>query len=259
MLKDRKNIGIIILIIIVIIALIILVTKIAVSDKEKEKMDVNVLNKEENTISTKNQQNSILLSNEEKQEGMNELSHIMENKTNKCVLIINGEKVSEKELAYVDFQKNSEVLHKGEEKKDTINEIIKEYVVAQDAKNKDIFLSDKENKEIEERVKKNFQKDNKGTSEVLNATHMEYEEFVEFYTNRMKRLELQTKWSLYITDAIKSGELSTENNDFNAKCKECKKYSESKETVSKAINLLFELIEEYKELLKKKAKIEYMN
>ncbi len=88
---------------------------------------------------------------------------------------------------------------------------------------------------------------------------MNYEEFLEFYTARMKRLEVQTKWSLYITDAIKNGELKTESNVFNEKCKECKKYLESKETFSRGTSLLFELIEEYKELLKDKAKIEYVN
>lgn len=256
MLKDRKNIGIIILTVIVIITFTILIAKIITNNKE------NTSNQEkrvEDLLNAKNQQSSILLSNEEREKGINELSQMMENKTDKCALIVNGEKVSEKEIAYVNFQKNSKVLHKEQEEKDIINEVIIEYVVAQDAKDKDIFLTDEENKRIEERVKENFKKGNDGMNEILNATHMEYEEFLKFYTARMKRLEVQTKWSLYITDAIKSGKLNTESNKFNEKCKECKKYAEDKETASQAVKLLLELIEEYKELLKQKAKIEYIN
>lgn len=262
MLKDIKNISIAILIVIVIISSMILIAKIITGNKKKEIIDRKISNQEENVtkvLDMKKQENRTLLSNEEKQNGMNELSEMMKNKTDKCVLIINGEEVSEKEIAYVNFQKNSEVLHKGQEKKNIISEIIKEYIIDQDARDKGIFLSDEENREIEESVKKNFQKNSNEMNIILDATHMKYEDFVKFYTSRMKRLEVQTKWSLYITDAIKNGELNTENNEFNEKCQKCKKYAEDKEMVSQAVKLLFELIEEYKELLKQKAEIEYMN
>lgn len=250
MLKDKKNIGIIVMIVIVITISIILVSKMMWKNK---KIDKNISSKEEN------QQSSSLFSNEEIKEGINELSQMMGNKTDKYVLIINGERVSEKEIAYVNFQRNSEVIHKGEEKKDVIVEIIKEYIVAQDAKDKRITLTEEESKRIEERVEKNFPKGSNNTTEVLKAINMKYDEFLEFYTTRMKRLEIQTKWSLYITDAIKEDRLKTENNAFNEKCKECKKCLEAEETLSKGISLVFELIEEYKELLQQKAKIEYIN
>lgn len=220
---------------------------------KNRKFDKNVSSQEVH------QSNNLLFSNEEIKEGMNELSQMMKDKTDRCVLIINGERVSEKELAYVNFQRNSEVIYKGEEKKDVISEVIKEYIAAQDAKDKKITLTEKEIKRIEERVKKNFQKGSNSTNEMLKAVNMKYEEFLEFYTSRMKRLEIQTKWSLYITDAIKEDKLKTENNTFNEKCKECKKCLESEETLSKGMNLMFELIEEYKELLQQKAKIEYLN
>lgn len=250
MLKDKKNIGIMILIVIVMTASIILISKVMWKNR---KFDENISSQEGH------QSNSLLFSNEEIKEGMNELSQMMKDKTDRYVLIINGEKVSEKEIAYVNFQRNSEVIHKGEEKKDVISEIIKEYIVAQDAKDKKISLTEEESKRIEERVKKNFQKDSNSTAEMLKATYMDYEEFLEFYMARMKRLEIETKWTLYITEAIKSGELKTESSVFNEKCKECKKYLELEETLSKGVNLIFELIEEYKELLQQKAKIEYMN
>ena len=250
MLKDKRNIGIIILIVVVITALLILISK---------KMINNKANQQQENSNKINQTNNSLLSNEEKREAMNELSQIMANKTDKCVLIINGKEITEKEIAYVNFQKNSEVLHEGQEKKDAINKVIKEYVVAQDAKERQISLTEEESKSIEEGVKKNFQKDSDEMKEILNATYMNYEEYLEFYIARMKRLEIQTKWSLYITDAIKSGEINTDSKIFNQKCKECKQYLESKETISQGMKLLFELIEEYKELLKEKADIKYIN
>ncbi len=157
MLKDRKNIGVIILIItttIILTSTIILISKTMLKNK---KIDENISSKETN------QQSNSLFSNEEIREGMNALGQMMKDKSDRCVLIINGESVSEKEIAYVDFQKNSEIIHKEQKKKDAVSEVIKEYVVKQDAKNKKISLTEEESNSIEERVKKIF----KGTVMVL--------------------------------------------------------------------------------------------
>ena len=87
---------------------------------------------------TNKQGNSIFL-NEQKNTATNELGTIMDGKTDKCKVIVNGEKITEREIAYIDFQINNTVLNEQQEKKDAINEAIKEYVVVQDAKQRNIF------------------------------------------------------------------------------------------------------------------------
>ena len=84
---------------------------------------------------------------------------------------------------------------------------------------------------------------------------MTYDEFIEFHIAKIKRLELQTKWTLYISNCIKNGKLNTKSEEINNKCK---KYNESKDEMQR-LKLLLELLEDYKEDLKEKAIIEYAN
>jgi len=47
------------------------------------------------------------LSNEEIQDGMDELKSVLNDTTNKVVLIVNEKQISEKEIAFMDFQLNN--------------------------------------------------------------------------------------------------------------------------------------------------------
>ena len=166
MTKDKRYIGIIILLVIVMTALIILICKTISRSKEKTyNMSNNIVDEQEN-LNLENrfdsQQSSNVFSNEQRNTATNELGTIMDGKTNKCKVIVNGEKITEREIAYIDFQINNTVLNEQQEKKDAINEAIKEYVVVQDAKQRNIFLTEEENKMIEERTKKQFAKDKDG-------------------------------------------------------------------------------------------------
>ncbi len=259
MTKDKRYIGIIILLVIVMTALIILICKTISRNKEKTyNMSNNIVDEQEN-LNLENrfdsQQSSNVFSNEQRNTATNELGTIMDGKTNKCKVIVNGEKITEREIAYIDFQINNTVLNEQQEKKDAINEAIKEYVVVQDAKQRNIFLTEEENKMIEERTKKQFAKDKDGMDSTLHTFQMDYDEFLKFHIAKIKRLEIGTKWTLHINEAIRKGELNTKNEAFNKKCKQ---YRENK-TESQNISLLFELVDEYKEYLKEEAKIEYID
>ena len=254
MIKDKRYIGIIILLVIVMTALIILICKTISRSKEKTyNMSNNIVDEQEN-LNLENrfdsQQSSNFFSNEQRNTATNELGTIMDGKTDKCKVIVNGEKITEREIAYIDFQINNTVLNEQQEKKDATNEAIKEYVVVQD-----IFLTEEENKMIEERTKKQFAKDKDGMDSTLNTFQMDYDEFLKFHIAKIKRLEIGTKWTLHINEAIRKGELNTKNEAFNKKCKQ---YRENK-TESQNISLLFELVDEYKEYLKEEAKIEYID
>ncbi len=253
MLKNKKNIGIIILTIIVIILIIVLIYKTIIKNNNKPKI-ANTQNILENKLN-----GGSIYSDEQIKTGIDELNKIMKKKTNKNRVSVNGEKITEREIAFVDFQYNNSIINNSGEKINAEEQIIKEYLIEQDAKKEGITLNEEEIEKIEKKIKKQAQKGSEEIEAILKAVSMNYDEFIEFYIKRMKRLEVQTKWSLYIAEAIKSGELNTDNSEFNAKCKRCKKYAEDKEKAPQAVNLILELIEEYKELLKQKAKIEYIN
>ena len=211
MIKDKKNIVIIILITIVIIILIVLVNRMLSEDKDEQKF-IKLDNE------TKNH-NYGSISNEQKTIGMNELTKIMENKTDKCKIIVNGDKITEKEIAFTDFQYNNSVISEDEKKVDATTQLIKEYLVEQDAKEKGVELNNEECRKIEEITKEQIKKEDKETNAILNAVNMDYNEFLEFYIKRRKRLEVRAKWRRYLYDAIKEEKLDIESKEYESKYK----------------------------------------
>jgi len=255
MLKNKKNIGIIILVMIIAILIIVLINKIILKNNQQLGDSLSKHEKVELNNEIKFQQTDGGLSRNEIETGMNELSTAMKNKTDKCKIIVNGEKISEKDIAYIDFIINNTITNENQEKKDAINEAIIECVIEQDARARGITLTKQESESIEERTKGQFKKDREGMNNVLNSFHMNYDEFLEFYIAKMKRLELETKWTMHISDAIKKGELYIEKEELNEKCKEYNKIEDS----SQKVKLLIELVNKCKEYLKDSAKIEYVN
>ena len=255
MLKEKKNIGIIILIVVVITALIILISKVTLKNRYTQQTKNNILSNQEvsnDELEQREEANSGV-TNEEIASRIDELSEVMKDKTDKCQVIVNGEEISEREIAYIEVTTNNAMFNENQEKSDAVNEAIKEYAIVQDAKARNIALTDEEEKGIEKTAKELFSEDREGMDEMLNLFQMSYDEFLKFHTDKMKRLELGTKWTLYIKEVIKNGELHTENEAFNEKCKA---YN-SKDGAEKN-KLLLELIDEYKEYLKDKAIVEYV-
>lgn len=243
MIKRKRNISIIILIILVIILAIILIVKIT-RNKIGEKGDNQVTS------------SSSILSNEEKQEVIDKIGQQIGNKTDKEVLIVNKEKISEREIALINFQINNKYVNDTENLKDAVDETIKEYIIVQDAKEKGIILSENESKNIENKVKGFIIKDDTETNSILNAFNMEYEEFLEFYINRTKRLELMSKWKIHIMNVIDNKEtINVDSESFNKKYDEYKSNTDN----TKKASLVFELIDMYEEYLKETATIEYIN
>ena len=249
-------------IVIIIVALIVLVFKTVLKSKENQQTMSNMFTEQKeftNRVDSKdgltNKQGNSIFLNEQKNTATNELGTIMDGKTDKCKVIVNGEKITEREIAFAEFQYNNSIVNTNGQKIDTEDRLIKEYLVGQDAKDKGIALTENENKNIEDRIKDQMEVDKNSTKVILRTLNMKYDEFLEFYTKRIKRLEIETKWTLHINEAIRKGELNTKNEVFNKKCKQ---YSKNK-TESQNVSLLFELVDEYKEYLKQEAKIEYID
>lgn len=104
-------------------------------------------------------------------------------------------------------------------------------------------------------MKNSMQNSTEEAEALLDATNMNQEEFIEFYLDRTKKLEIISKWSYTISNKINDGELKIEDEEFNNKCQE---YQKSEEP-STRVKLLLELVEMYKNYLIEQATVEYIN
>lgn len=256
-------------IVITIICIVVVILGSILISKKTEKEKVN--RKKENLISGewKNEEvdNSVIISankelydeekriisKEEMKDVISDIKNRIGSKTNKVVLIVNGEKITEKEIALIDFQINNQYVN-SKELKDAVDKTIKEYVILQDARKKKIELTNEEVKNIEKRVQGFIKKTDEETSMIIDALNMNYNEVLKFYSDRTKKLEIISKWNDYITDAIiNNAEINIDSQEFK------NKYEEYKKNNSKSIKIVLELIELYQENLKDKAKIEYID
>lgn len=222
--------------------------------RESETIDLSNMREysQEKSKKTNNQGNSSVLSNKEKEEGIKELKDILNSKTNRRVLSVNQEEISEIEIALIDFQINNEHVNK-REVKDAVGEAIRQYVIIQNAHEQNIMLTANEIKNIEESVKGFVIEDNEETNHILETFNMNYEEFVRFYTERSKKLKLITKWKVIVGEAISNGNINIDSEKFKKKYHE---YDKSKDS-SEKLKILLELLDIYEEYLEKKATIEY--
>ena len=247
----KKKKGIVIIIIIGVLVSTILATIFWMKETSEESALVSSTssNIETSVVNT-------LLSEEERLEVAEEIKETFENKTDKTVLKVNGKEISEKEIAPIDFQKNNQYVNKDGEKVDAIDEAIKQYVFLQDAEKNNITLTEEQEKDIKARMEKSIQNSTKEETEaLLDAFNMTQEEFIEFYVDRTKKLEIISKWSYTISNKINDGELKIEDEEFNNKCQE---YQKSEEP-STRVKLLLELVEMYKNYLIEQATVEYIN
>lgn len=190
------------------------------------------------------------LSEEEKDRIINEIKDSLENTTDKEVLAVNGEKISEREIAYVNYQLNNSTVNKSGVKKDPIDEVIREYVICQNARELGISLSEKEMEEIKEVVK-----DDESVKKQSEKLNMSYDEVRQMYIDGRVKIELEMKWTSNVLGKISKGTLNFDNELFNQKNKE---YGESSDASIKK-QLLSEMLEQYTEYLVEKSSIEYIN
>ena len=196
-------------------------------------------------------------SNERETRNTNDNGNKMENLTNSkeynCIAVVNNENINEKEKEFVNFQLNNESVNKDGEHKDAIEELVEQYIILQDAEANEIRLSKSENERIANNVKASLEKDVKETNEILEKFNMDYNEFLEFYTEREKKRQLILNWNSNINHKINNGELEIESEEFKNKYNEYK----NSDNISIKYKLLTEMKKIYINYLKDKAIIEY--
>lgn len=258
MIKNKKKIIILISFILLILSLSIMIYKIDSNKDKVVKVDNRTneitYNKEKNN--TFNEGKSIynnIDDNKENQKAINEIESKVGSATNNVVLEVNGEKVTEKEIAIIDFQLNNKYVNKNQNKKDANDEVIKQYVILQNAKEINVGLTEKEIETIENNVNTYMKKDEEETNMLLDALNMEYNEFLKFYIDRTKKIKTISKWESHIMNEINNGNIDIEDESFN---REYNKYIEIKDIGEKAKSLK-NLLELYEKYLQEKAKVEY--
>lgn len=251
----KKNVNMIILFL--IIAVIVLGIIFGLKIKKSENVNSNVVADKEtsNRLSNEETNRSNRLSNEEIQDGMNELEDTLANKTDKVVLMVNGEQINEREIAFIDFQINNKYVNKEENKKDATVEAIKQYVILQNAKENNIKLTETRSKEIETRITSSLKQGDEETDKMLKAFHMKYDEFIEFYIDRNKKSEIVSNWKTKMMTEINNEKISIDYKAFNEKVNQ---YTSSTD-IAKRTTLLKELVDTYIEYLMDRATIEYIN
>ena len=238
---------------IVTVVIIFLITLIAISLLINGDENVNV-NVPVSSISSNIEIPVVntLLSEEERLEVAEEMKQTFENKIDKTVLKVNGEEISEKEIALIDFQRNNQYVNKDGEKIDAVDEAIKQYVILQDAEKNNITLTEEQEKDIRARIEKSIQNSTEEETEaLLDATNMTQEEFIEFFVDRERKLEIISKWMVEIMIKIDNGEIEINDEEFNNKYSE---YIKSNKTTS-----LLDLVDIYEKYLIEQATVEYIN
>lgn len=187
-----------------------------------------------------------ILTEEEKIDGLKKIKQEIGSKKDKVVLLVNGEEITEKEIADEDFRLNNQYVNKTGQKRDAVEEIIKKYVVYQDAQKQNMSLTDKEKKEIEDRIR-----NSKETPELAKAFKLSYNEYCEMVIKRTIILEMNSMWHENLLNSISENKLEFYNENFKNKYEE---YDKSKDIPTRT-QLLTELIDMYKEYLVDQATI----
>ena len=111
------------------------------------------------------------MTEEEKEKNIEEMKIALENKTDKEILAVNGEKITEKELAFLNYQLNNSIANESGEKKDTVAEIIEDYAIYKDARELNIIVTNEEIANIENKVKSD-----KTVNNLAEKLDMDYDE-----------------------------------------------------------------------------------
>ncbi len=208
-----------------------------------------VVKNDNNNLGEIKNKNSVL-TEEEKEKNIEEMKIALENKTDKEILAVNGEKITEKELAFLNYQLNNSIANESGEKKDTVAEIIEDYAIYKDARELNIIVTNEEIANIENKVKSD-----KTVNNLAEKLDMDYDEVCEISIKSRIHAQIEKRWLAYVTEKIDGGEIRVDNEEFRKKYKE---YSESKD-ISKRTQLLSQMMDMYKKYLVDKATIEYID
>ena len=215
---------------------------------------IKKVNKENSKSNTTIEHNTTL-TDEERKDVISEIKNELQNKKNETILIVGEKEISEKEVAFINFQINNKYVNQEQNIEDAVNETIRQYVILQNAEQSNITLTTEENESIENKINKYVNEDEEETNEILEAFNMTYNEFLEFYIDRTKKLEIISKWERSVIDKINSGNIDIESEEFNNKYIEFVKSDDT----SKRYTLLLELLELYENYLIEQTNIEYVN
>ena len=215
---------------------------------------IKKVNKENSKSNTTIEHNTTL-TDEERKDVISEIKNELQNKKNETILIVGEKEISEKEVAFINFQINNKYVNQEQNIEDAVNETIRQYVILQNAEQSNITLTTEENESIENKINKYVNEDEEETNEILEAFNMTYNEFLEFYIDRTKKLEIISKWERNVIDKINSGNIDIESEEFNNKYIEFVKSDDT----SKRYTLLLELLELYENYLIEQTNIEYVN
>lgn len=259
--KKSVLVNVIIMSIIVIILLIIII-ELGKKTSSKNEVDVDRKITNQETINdlknsdlfiSDNQINTYSLEKADGSEPFEEMSEFFEGTTNKVVLYVNGEEVTDIELALENYHQNNSVINANEEMKNFIDSKIEKVVICQDANNKGFFVSDKEVEKIKSIPK--YEEDMRKKAKKLN---MSYEECEQMYIKSQKMLYLELKWQDDVIPKIHSGEIRVNTEEY---AEIYEKYIDcvNNTNFKKALELGEKMLDLYKEYLVEQASIEYVN
>ncbi len=188
-----------------------------------------------------------------------EIEYFFKDTTDKVVVYVNGDLITEREIALVDLNNNNNYIknyteiNQDEGNVDPVKIAIQEKIICQEAERLGLFVSEEQIKEIKEVP--NYEEDIKKMAESAN---MDYSEYEELYIKSQKQFFLKAKWREYVIPKLHTGEISVDTKEFNNKYLECQKYIESS-NFEKYMDTASELLTLYKQYLVEQAKIEYVN
>lgn len=256
--NKKKILQIIIIIFIVLVILVITLMKIyfnrsinnATNNIQKEEI-YNKLEKG-NEISNYDE---FVDDNEETSDyrDLEEMSTFFKDATDNIVLCINGEEITEREVALENYHKNNSAVNLTGDERDYIQSTIQKVVICQEAEKLGFSVSEAEIEEIKSIP--HYEEDMRRKAEKLN---MSYDECEQMYIKSQKMLYLELKWQDDVIPKLHSGEIKVDSEEFKEIHKEYVECVE-KANLKKALELGRELLELYKQYLVEQADVEYIN
>lgn len=214
-------------VIVIIIIIVLLITFVIMNSKKIKSEKYN-----------NNNNNNISSDIEENEAASNRIKAGINGKTDKKVLSVNGEIITELDIALYDVQ-----LNKSGNTKNINDEIIKFYSICQDAEERGLSLSDEDIKNIQRRI------DSDEIKKLIEESYVDYNICYETILKNYTKYTLLDKWNIRIMNEIIEGKINIDNDSFKGKYKE---FLEEKNS-----NTLLELQDIYAEYLVGKATIIY--
>lgn len=195
-----------------------------------------------------------------------EMEEFFEGTDNKVVVHVNGEPITEKEIALKNFSlnngyiKNYTDLNLTEEESNPVKAIIQDVAICQEAKKMGYSVTEEDINQM--KSVPNHKEDMKKMAESANMTE---DEFEEVYIKSEIRTHLLSDWTMVAIDQIHNGEAKIDNAEFNEKYKEYSKIIEDAKVdsenfdIKRAMELSTSMLKLYKQYIVSQANIEYVD